>query len=102
VSDGVEVGDMSMRVLQLEPSQSVVWQVEAGPAEWIGTTIRFELKQEEDYCVVLFRHENWAELVEFFHHCSTKWALFLMSLKALVEGGTGRPSPHDVKIDNWN
>ena len=32
------------------------------------------------------------------HHCSTKWATFLMSLKSLVETGTGAPSPHDVHI----
>jgi len=25
-----------------------------------------------------------------------------MSLKALVETGTGQPNPVDVKIDNWN
>ena len=36
------------------------------------------------------------------HHCSTKWAIFLMSLKALVETGKGAPNPDDVKIDNWN
>lgn len=36
------------------------------------------------------------------HHCSTKWAIFLMSLKAYLETGAGQPSPHDVKIDNWN
>jgi hypothetical protein len=36
------------------------------------------------------------------HHCSTKWAVFLMSLKALVETGNGTPAPGDVKIDNWN
>ncbi len=36
------------------------------------------------------------------HHCSTKWAVFLMSLKSLLETGTGAPDPHDVKIDNWN
>jgi hypothetical protein len=38
----------------------------------------------------------------FMHHCSTKWALFLMSLKAFGETGKGFPDPHDVKIDNWN
>ena len=25
------------------------------------------------------------------HHCSTKWATFLVSLKSLVETGTGSP-----------
>jgi hypothetical protein len=37
--------------------------------------------------------------VEFMHHCSTKWATFLMSLQALVETGKGAPYPNDVKID---
>jgi hypothetical protein len=32
------------------------------------------------------------------HHCSTTWATYLMSLKALVESGTGAPSPSDVHI----
>jgi hypothetical protein len=40
--------------------------------------------------------------VEFMHHCSTKWAVFLLSLKSLVETGQGAPEPNDVKIDNWN
>jgi hypothetical protein len=31
-----------------------------------------------------------------------KWATFLLSLKELVETGHGKPSPHDLKIDNWN
>ena len=50
----------------------------------------------------MFKHQDWREPVEFMHHCSTKWAIFLMSLKALVETGKGAPNPVDVKIDNWN
>ena len=30
------------------------------------------------------------------------WAVFLMSLKSLLETGKGAPDPNDVKIDNWN
>jgi hypothetical protein len=36
------------------------------------------------------------------HHCSTKWGVFLMSLKSLLETGKGAPAPNDIKIDNWN
>ena len=32
------------------------------------------------------------------HHCSTKWATYLMSLKSLVETGTGAPAPRDVHV----
>jgi hypothetical protein len=36
------------------------------------------------------------------HHCSTKWAIFLMSLKSLAETGRGQPSPGDVRIGDWH
>ena len=99
---GAEIGAMTMKVIELHPAELVRWEVLEGPAEWIGTTISFELKQEDDYCIVLFKHQGWKEPVEFMHHCSTKWALFLMSLKSLLETGKGLPNPHDIKIDNWN
>ena len=51
---------------------------------------------------MLFRHAGWKAPVEFMHHCSTKWAVFLLSLKALVETGKGRPFPDDVKVADWN
>ena len=80
----------------------MVWQVVTGPAEWVGTKIHFELKQEDDFTIVLFKHEGWKEPVEFMYHCSTKWGTFLMSMKSLLETGKGNPSPHDVKIGNWH
>lgn len=101
-TSGTELGGFDMKVLDLTPARKVLWQVVDGPEEWIGTSISFELKQEGDYTVVLFKHMGWKEPVEFMYHCSTKWAVFLLSLKSLLETGHGSPSPHDVKIDNWN
>ncbi|MGW0916429.1 SRPBCC family protein [Streptomyces sp. NPDC002784] len=95
-------GGFDMKVLEAEPAERVVWEVVDGPPEWIGTRVSFELKQEDDFTIVLFRHEGWKEQVEFMHHCSTKWATYLMSLKKLVETGKGEPSPHDVQISNWH
>lgn len=101
-SGGVAVGCIEVKVLELHPAELVRWEVVGGPAEWIGTTISFELRLEGDYVIVLFKHQGWKEPVEFMRHCSTKWAIFLMSLKSLVETGKGAPSPGDIKIDNWN
>ncbi len=78
------------------------YEVVEGPKEWIGTKISWELKQEDGFSIVMFKHQDWKEPVEFMHHCSTKWAIFLMSLKSLVETGKGAPSPHDTKISNWH
>jgi len=96
-----DMGFFDMNVLELDPDRRVLWQVAGGPPEWIGTKISFELRREGDFTILLFKHEGWKEPVEFMHHCSTKWAVFLLSLKALVETGAGAPYPNDVKIDNW-
>lgn len=95
-------GGFDMKVTSLDPPALVVWEVIEGPEEWVGTSISFELKEDKDYIIVLFKHLNWKEPVEFMHHCSTKWAIFLMSLKSILETGKGAPDPVDVKIDNWN
>jgi uncharacterized protein YndB with AHSA1/START domain len=100
--DGRQAGDVDVKVLELHPAERVSWQVVGGPAEWVGTKVTFGLKQEGDYSIVLFQHLDWKEPVEFMYHCSTKWATFLMSLKALVETGKGAPNPGDVQISNWH
>jgi uncharacterized protein YndB with AHSA1/START domain len=97
-----EAGGFDMEVLELDPAGHVRWKVVAGPEEWIGTEIDWRLDQRGEYTIVLFKHEGWREPVEFMHHCSTKWATYLMSLKQLVETGTGASHPHDVKIDSWD
>ncbi|MEU8514611.1 SRPBCC domain-containing protein [Kitasatospora sp. NPDC048722] len=95
-------GGFDMKVLETEPGRQVLWEVIDGPEEWIGTRVRFDLKQEDDYTIVLFRHQDWREPVEFMYHCSTKWATFLMSLKSALETGMGAPAPRDVRISNWH
>ncbi|MCF2489323.1 SRPBCC domain-containing protein [Dyadobacter sp. CY347] len=95
-------GGFDMKVAALEEPNTVLWELADGPPEWMGTTISFELRQEDQYVILIFKHANWKEPVEFMHHCSTKWAVFLLSLKSLIEEGEGKPDPRDIKIDNWN
>jgi uncharacterized protein YndB with AHSA1/START domain len=97
-----EKGRMDLEVTRLDPGKEVRWRVKAGPQEWIGTEVTFSLSQADGQTVVVFGHRNWREAVEFTAHCSMKWATFLLSLRELVETGKGRPSPDDLKIDNWN
>ncbi len=73
-----------------------------GPKEWIVTKVSWELRQESDYVIINFKHHGWKEPVELTHHCSTKWGIFLISLKSLVETGKGASYPNNIKIDNWN
>ena len=94
-------GGFDMKVLELHPATRVLWQVVDGPEEWIGTTISFDLKQNDDWTIIIFKHAGWKQPVEFMHHCSTKWAVFLLSLKSLLESGKGAPYPNEIKLDSW-
>jgi uncharacterized protein YndB with AHSA1/START domain len=96
-----EAGGFDMKVLDQRPNERLEWEVVDGPEEWIGTHVSFDLKQDDGYTIVLFKHEGWREPVEFMHHCSTRWATFLLSLKQLAETGTGEPYPKEVSISNW-
>lgn len=79
-------------------SSLVTWRYSGPAKEWEPTEISFRLEWRDGQTVVLFKHAGWREPVEFMHHCSTKWATFLLSLKDYVERGEGRPEPRDTKI----
>lgn len=95
-------GKMVMQVEKLDADVLVGWRCVDGPPEWIGTELTFDISEQDGQSIVLFGHRKWKEANDFMAHCSMKWAVFLLSLREYVETGKGRPSPKDVKIDNWN
>jgi uncharacterized protein YndB with AHSA1/START domain len=99
---GELLGEMVMQVQELGENKDVRWHCAEGPTEWVGTEITFQLSEQDGQTIILFGHRNWREAVEATYHCSMKWATFLLSLREYVETGTGKPSPNDLKIDNWN
>ncbi|RYZ02008.1 MAG: SRPBCC domain-containing protein [Myxococcales bacterium] len=99
---GEEKGQMDFELTKLEPHRQAQWRFTAGPSEWLGTDVTFDLTQNGEYTLIVFGHRGWREPVEFMAHCSMKWATFLLSLRQLVETGEGRPAPIDLKIDDWN
>ncbi len=93
-------GGCSMKVLELS-NRRVLWECVAGAPEWLGTRLSFDLSEQDGESIVLFAQRGWKEPVEFMHACSTKWGVFMLSLKALVETGRGTPYPHDPKVSRW-
>ena len=82
-----------------ESSPSLIRWCYSGPAaDWVGTQVQIQIIPRDDQTYVLFTHADWREPTEFMHHCSTKWATYLVSLKEFVEHGQGRPKPRDVQI----
>jgi len=93
-------GGPDFEVIELVPDTLVRWRHSGGvPEDWMGTEISFQLKEADNQTLVRFSHSNWKKASDFMAHCSTKWAVFLLSLKEAIETGTGRPFPNDVPID---
>ena len=89
-----------MDIVELSPYVRVQWRCVEGPPEWVGTTVTFELKDGDGETALLFTHSDWPGPVEFMHHCSTKWATFLIGLRSGLEGGAFTAFPDDTKISS--
>lgn len=91
--------DVQVEITELVEGRTVAWKVLNGPEEWMGTQISFDLQEDsEKVTVVDFKHTNWKNTTDFMIQCNTKWAVFLLSLKDLVETGHGKPFPNDIRI----
>lgn len=89
-------------VTELLPNELVRWRHSGRmPEDWMGTEITFRLVNKDSQVMVRFTHSNWQSPSDFMAHCSTKWAVFLLSLKEAIETGKGRPFPHDIHIDHY-
>jgi len=87
-------------VVELVTNRKVVWRHHGEmPPAWMGSEISFLLEETEKQTFVNFRHYNWQQSDDFLAHCSTKWAIFMMSIKSCIETGRGQPYPDDVHID---
>lgn len=108
---GAQIGDtlefwfsdfcQKFKVEELEPGKRVAWKSPRGQGsnEWEGTTISFDLSADEKQSFVQFRHSGWRENTDFLGHCSMRWAIFLLSLRDVLERGKGRPYPYDLAVD---
>ena len=93
-----------MQVVDATPGRRVQWRCVEGPAEWLDTTVTFDLTSPNHApgdTIILFTHADWREPVEFMHHCSTRWGYFLISLKLGIERGAATPWPEDMQLDSW-
>ena len=62
--DGNEIGQMDFEMTSLDPDREVRWRILAGPPEWVGTDVTFQLTQDGDMTIVVFGHRGWKEAVE--------------------------------------
>jgi len=94
------IGDLcqEMQVMLLQPNERVGWQpTETGLPDWTGTRVAFTIAPQEtdDRASVQFRHSGYREDIAAFGVYSMSWAIRLISLKDLLEKGTGHPFPNE-------
>ena len=91
---------VEMTIKELVANKKVVWQCTNKEGEWKDTFITFDLKITDQQIFINFSHKNWAEQSDLCSHCSTKWAVFMLSLKDYLEKGKGQPFPEDRQINH--
>ena len=89
------------KVTGYEKNQSIEWTVVGEEGEWLDTHICFNFVESDEQVLINFEHNNWQEATSLCAHCSTKWAVFLLSLKDYLETGTGKPFPKDIQINHF-
>ena len=99
---GFGTARMEMRVVQLDKPNKVVWQCTQGDPQWENTKIEFHLSYDTAHkqTILDFLHKDWADDSSLLRHCSTKWAVYMLSLKDLLEKGEGNPYPQDVAVNH--
>ena len=93
-----------MRVTELVPGETVVWQVVDNhmsfiddQSEWMGTEIRFEVTGTDGGSELRFTHDGLVPTYECFDICRNAWTFYVGdSLRSLLETGQGKPSDPDT------
>lgn len=90
---------LKMEIEKLEPGSRVEWKCVGGAPEWLDTSLTFELEPAKENATYLkFSQRGYKDESDTLRHCNTKWAYFLISLKAYLEQGEGSPHPLDARI----
>ncbi len=85
-----QIVKMRFRIDEIAANKTVRWTCVAHDMEsWIGTTLRWDLRDEEKATVVSFEHAGWKG--DEPEAVVQGWRHFLSSLRSFVETGTGQP-----------
>jgi uncharacterized protein YndB with AHSA1/START domain len=81
-----------MTVERLDAGKQVVWTCHGDHPEWNGTTLTWNIAQENGAAVLRFTHSGWKSVSDYCARCNSTWGELMYRLKNYVE--SGRPDPH--------
>ena len=79
------------RIEELEQARRIRWHCLAGPQEYLGSEVVFELEATASGTILHFAHRQLKGTDDFMRHADQSWHRVLASLKSYVETGQGRP-----------
>jgi uncharacterized protein YndB with AHSA1/START domain len=82
-----------MEIAEQGANRRVCWRCVEGPDEWLDTTVTYDIDTSDGETAVTLTHSGWRAPTAFMGQSSTKWAIYLVGLKRLLEGGAATPFP---------
>jgi uncharacterized protein YndB with AHSA1/START domain len=90
---------IKVEVSALVPPAHVAWgKVSSTGGAFDGTTISFDLAEQEGVTTLLFAHRGFTAGENNIASATTRWGFYLLSLKRFIETGRGTPNPEDGEL----
>ena len=85
-------------IRNLKTNLLVHMECSSGPFPGLGSELHLTLEDANEQVFVTLKHSNEGADDDALLYFSTKWPLYLLSLRDFIETGGGRPYPSDIKI----
>jgi uncharacterized protein YndB with AHSA1/START domain len=89
---------LTFKVVELVSDDRVAFECVSGPGPWVGSKLAFVLEPADDQVFLTLTHSNIDPADPSYLYFNTKWPVYLLSLKSLIETGKGTPYPTEPKI----
>lgn len=76
-----------MKIQKLIENKKVHWKCVGGDKQWIGTKLKFSLRENQGHTILKFKHSKWKKQSDFFAVCNFHWARHFIMLQHYCESG---------------
>ena len=90
---------LKFRYSEVTPSKKLILTCYEGFGPWLDTVLTFEIQEKDEQVFLTHVHSNIKpDDIESLTYFSSKWTIYLLSLKNLLENGAGTPYPKEIKL----
>lgn len=93
------IASLKFQYMEMIPQEKLVLICVDGFKAWQGTVLTHEIEEKDGQVFLTHIHSNIIpEDLEALTYFSTKWTIYLLSLKSFLETGKGTPFPTETKL----